>query len=85
MLMEVKNNFIFFMNAIKCSISSALEYKISFIVNSVFMFINNGFFLIFWGVIFNANNNSLNGITFDSIMYLWSIPIIGYGVTYFFF
>ncbi len=85
MLMEVKNNLKFFIRAMLCSIMSAMEYKVSFLVNSIFMFINNGFWLVIWMTIFNANGKSLNGITFDTILYLWSVPVIGYGVAHFFF
>ncbi len=85
MLTEVKNNLKFFLKAIKCSVMSAVEYRASFLVSSIFMFINNGFFLVVWYTIFKANGNSLNGVTFDTIMYLWAISTIGYGLPYFFF
>lgn len=85
MLMEVKNNLKFFARATLCSIMSAMEYKASFLVNSIFMFINNGFWLVVWVTIFNANGKSLNGISFDTILYLWSVPVVGYGVAHFFF
>ena len=88
MLMAVKNvisNLKFFWIATKCSVKSSMEYKISFLVQSIFMFINNGFWLIFWLVIFNTNGDNINGVTFDTILYLWSIPVISFGVAYFFF
>jgi ABC-2 type transport system permease protein len=69
----------------KCSIKSAMEYKISFLVKSIFMFINNGFFLVFWLIVFSANNGNINGISMDTILYLWSIPVIAFGISYFFF
>lgn len=88
MLMAVKNvinNLKFFMNATLCSMKSAIEYKVSFLVQSIFMFINNGFWLIFWLIIFSRNGENINGVTFDTILYLWSIPVISYGIAYFFF
>lgn len=85
MLMVVKNNFKFFLQAIKVSIMSAMEYKTSFVIQTIFMFINNGFFLVFWNVIFSVNNGLVNGVGFNNILLLWSIPVISYGVTYFFF
>lgn len=85
MLTEVKNNLKFFLRATLCSAMSAMEYKASFLVSSIFMFVNNGFFLVIWATIFNANGKSLNGINFDTILYLWSLPVIGYGFAYFFF
>jgi ABC-2 type transport system permease protein len=83
--MEVKKNLRFFFKATFCSVMSAMEYRIAFLTNSIFMFINNGVWLVIWSTIFKANNNSLNGIAFESILYLWSIPVIGYGFAYFFF
>ncbi len=85
MLMVVKNNLRFFLQALKVSIMSAMEYKTSFIIQTIFMFINNGFFLIFWNVVFGINNGNMNGVSFNNILYLYSIPIISYGVAYFFF
>lgn len=88
MLMEAKNlinNVKFFIKAIECSIRSAMEYKISFLIQSIFMFINNGFWLLFWVIIFKTNGDNINRVTFDTIMYLWSIPVISFGVAYFFF
>ncbi len=88
MLMVVKNiinNLKFFVNAISCSIKSAMEYKISFLMQSVFMFINNGFWLVFWIIVFQTNGNNINGVTIDTILYLWSIPVISFGIAYFFF
>lgn len=85
MLMAVKNNLRFFLQAVKVSIMSAAEYKTSFIIQTVFMFINNGFFLIFWNVVFTVNDGSMNGVSFNNILYLYSIPVISYGVAFFFF
>jgi ABC-2 type transport system permease protein len=88
MLMVVKNiinNFRFFLKAVECSVKSAMEYKISFMIQSIFMFMNNGFWLVFWLVIFNTSGDNINGVTFDTILYLWSIPVISFGIGYFFF
>ncbi len=84
MLMEVKNNIRYLINALKVSIKSAMAYKVSFIVQSLFMIINNGFFLIFWKVLFNNAGDGLD-ISFDSILYLWSVSTMAYGIAYFFF
>ena len=86
MLMEVKNNLRFLLTALKTSILSAMEYKVSFVLQSLFMFVSNGFFLIFWSVTLNIANSTSNiGFTMDTILYIWSIPTIGFGVAYFFF
>ena len=85
MLMEVKNNIRYILYAIKCNLLSAMEYKKSFAIQTIFMFINNGFFLIFWNVVFGINGNNINGLEIKDILYLWSIPTIGFGVAHFVF
>ena len=85
MLMGVKNNFKYIKNALKCNLKSIIEYKTSFILQTVFMFVNNGFYLIFWNVVFGISNNQTNGIEMKEIYYLWSIPTISYGIVYLLF
>lgn len=85
MLMAVKRNIKYLTQCIKYNLLSAKEYRTSFIIQTIFMFINNGFFLIFWFVLFNANDNSMNGINMNDILYLWSLPTLSYGIAYFVF
>ena len=85
MLMEAKNYFKYIKRALKCNLKSIVEYKTSFILQTVFMFVNNGFFLIFWNIVFNINNNQQNGIEMKEIYYLWSISTISYGIVYLLF
>ncbi len=49
------------------------------------MFCNNGFFLILWKVIINASDEVGGDLTMNEILYLWSLPVIAYGVAFFFF
>lgn len=84
MLTEVKNNIRYFFDAVKVSIKSAMAYKVSFCIQTIFMFINNVFFLIFWAVVFK-NTGENTGITFNNILYLWSFSAFSYGIAYFFF
>ena len=85
MLTVVKNNLKYIKNAMKCNLKSVIEYKSSFILQTIFMFVNNGFFLIFWNVVFSINNNQTNGIEMKEIYYMWAISTIGYGLAYFLF
>ena len=52
MLTEAKNTLKFILKSLKCNMKSAIEYKKSFITQVIFMIINDGFFLIFWNVVF---------------------------------
>lgn len=85
MLTEAKNTFNFVIKSLICNVKSSMEYKKSFILQTVFMMVNNGFFLIFWGVVFGINDGNISGITMDDILYLWSIPVISWGAAHFFF
>ena len=85
MLMEVKNNIKYLLKLIYYNLKSAIEYKKSFILQTIFMAVNNCFFLIFWSVVFNINGENINGIEMKDILYLWSIPTISYGLSHFLF
>ena len=85
MLTEVKNTIRFLIESIKCNLKSAVEYKKSFFVQTIFMLVNNGFFLIFWQVVFNINGGTIEGITMKDILYLWAIPPATWGIANFFF
>lgn len=84
MLTEVKNNILYFFNALKVSIKSAMAYKVSFVIQALFMMFNNLFFLIVWKVILN-NTPGQTDISFNGILYLWSISTMAFGIAYFFF
>lgn len=85
MLMEVKNTFKYLLLTIKYNLKAAMEYKKSFLIQTIFMIINDGFFLIFWSVVFNVNNGSISNIDMKDILYLWSIPVASWGLISFLF
>lgn len=85
MLMEVKNNFKFFVTSLKCNLKSCMEYKKSFLLQTIFMIINDGFFLIFWGVVFNINGGEINNLTMKEVLFLWAIPPGSWGLANFLF
>ena len=80
----VVNNLRFLKNAVVTSIKSAKEYKVSFIIQTIFMAINNTAFLFSWYVIFKrAGGDEL--VNYSKMLELCAISTIGYGCTYFFF
>lgn len=85
MLTAVKRYFRFFKESMKCNFKSIAEYKSSFLVQTIFMFLNNGFFLLFWSVVIGVSGDKAGDITMDEILYLWSLPVISFGVAFFFF
>ena len=85
MLTEVKNNIKFLLISLKYNLKSSLEYKTSFLIQTVFMFINNGFFLIFWTLVFNVNNGNVNGLEMKDILFIWAISPASWGIANFLF
>ncbi len=84
MLMVAKKNMKFFVVSLLINLKSVLVYKTSFLVQSIFMVINNSFLVIFWIKIFQ-NGNEITAFSFNDILSLWSISALAYGITYFFF
>ncbi len=85
MQMAVKKSIRFFFMNLICNIKKSTKYKVNFIVETLFMMINNSTFLVFWAIIISKSGGSVGDVTLNDIMYLWSISTISYGVAYFFF
>ena len=85
MLTVAKNYIRFMKESIKCNLKSVLEYKKSFLIQTIFMIVNNFFFLVFWIVVFAGNGGEIEGLTMNDVLYFWSLPVISYGVAFFFF
>lgn len=67
------------------NVKESVSNKKSFIIQTIAMFINNFVFILFWQVLFNNKGGSINGVNLQDILYLWSIPTIGYGIAFFCF
>ena len=85
MLTAAKSYLRFIKMSIIKNMKAAIEYRKSFVIQTVFMFINNFFFLIFWNIVFDVSGDNIKGITMNDILYLWSIPTMSYGIAFFFF
>lgn len=67
------------------NVKESVSNKKSFIIQTIAMFINNFVFIFFWQILFNNKGGSINGLFIEDILYLWSIPTIGYGIAFFCF
>ena len=67
------------------NVKQSVSNKKSFIIQTAAMFINNFVFIFFWQVLFTNKGGSINGLQIQDILYLWSIPTIGYGIAFFCF
>lgn len=85
MLTAVKKYLRFFKENMKCNFKSIAEYKSSFFIQAIFMFLNNAFFLLFWWVVLDVSGSQAGDITLNKILYIWSLPVIAFGVAFFFF
>lgn len=84
MLMAVKNNLKVACLSIKYNLMKQMVNKTSFIMNILFMMLNNAFFIIQWLVIFSIKSD-INGITLNGVLKLWAMSASTYGFGMFFF
>jgi len=61
------------------NLSSAMEYRASFLTQIVFMFINNGIYFVFWLIFFNQFGN-VGGYNVNDIYLLFAIVTFSYGI-----
>lgn len=67
------------------NVKESVSNKKSFVIQTIAMFINNFVFIFFWQVLFSNKGGSINGLNIQDILYLWSIPTMGYGIAFFCF
>ncbi len=70
---------------IKQNIISSFANKKSFFIQSIMMFINNFVWLLVWIILFDKSGDNINGVTLNDILYLWSLPVISFGIVFFCF
>lgn len=81
MLTEVRKNLKLIGYYFKFNISSVMEYRVSFLVQSIGMIINNSAFIFFWWILFN-NVNKIGGYGFKDEMMLWAIMSTAFGFSF---
>lgn len=82
MLQEVKNQLRVTLKTIKYGLMREMLNKTSFIMNVVFMILNNASFIIQWIVIYTLRED-VGGYTFNQILLLWAIAASTYGFSHF--
>ena len=65
----------------KYNLQSAMEYRASFITQSLGMFLNNAFFIFFWWVIFQKVS-SIGGYGFKEVMLVWALSAATFGAVH---
>lgn len=84
MLQAVKNQLRVTMKTLKYGLMREMINKTSFIMNIVFMILNNASFIIQWIVIYSLKED-VGGYTFNQILLLWAIAASTYGFSHFIF
>lgn len=84
MLMEVRNQIKITLITIKYALIKEMLNKVTFIMNIVFMILNNACFIVQWVIIYNLKKD-VGGYTFKQILLLWALVASTYGFSHFFF
>ena len=80
---QIKTELSFLKTLIGLNLSSAMEYRASFITQIVGMFINNGIYFVFWLIFFQQFGN-IRGYGIQQIYLLFAVVTLGYGLAFMF-
>lgn len=69
----------FIIHLIKLNLAGAMEYRASFLMQAIGMFLNNGIYFVFW-IIFFDKFGEIKGYEIDQIFLLFSIITLGFGM-----
>ena len=64
---------------IKFNLASAMEYRLSFLIQAGGMILNNTAFIFFWLILFEKVGD-INGYGFREVMLLWALATAGFGL-----
>ena len=84
MLQAVKNQLRVTVKTIKYGLMREMINKTSFIMNILFMILNNASFIIQWIVIYSLKED-VGGYAFNQVLLLWAIAASTYGFSHFIF
>ena len=84
MLMEVKNQLKVTLLSMKYGLIKEMLNKATFIMNIVFMILNNAAFIVQWVIIYSLKSN-VGGYSFRQILMVWGLAAGSYGFSHFFF
>ena len=84
MFADVKAHFRMIFDYFKTNLSSAMEYKISFLMQSLGMAVNDVFFLFFWWMVFQQTG-TLGGYGFRDVMSIWALSASTFGLLHILF
>lgn len=84
MLTEVRNQIRVFFLAFKYGVMKEMLNKLSFVMNVLFMVLNNASFILLW-VVFYSLKDDIGGSSLKDVMLLWGLAAGSYGFSHIFF
>ena len=84
MLMEVKKEIRLLFQSVKYNIMRQMANPLSFVLNVLFMILNNSAFLVEWAIFFTLKD-SIGGYGFKEVCLLWGISAASFGLAHIFF
>jgi ABC-2 type transport system permease protein len=80
MLTEVRKYTRLIRNYFLLNLSAAMEYRASFIIQTLGMALNNASFIFFWWIVFgNTGSGSIGSYKFEDVMTIWAIASASFG------
>lgn len=80
-MQRLKTELNFLRALMSVNLSSAMEYRASFITQILGMFLNNGIYFVFWMIFFDQFG-AVRGYEMGDIYLLFAVATFGYGVAY---
>ena len=84
MLTAVKNQLKVNLLSVKYSLMREMLNKTTFLMNIIFMILNNASFIIQWIILFSLRDN-IGGYQLKHVLLLWALTSTSYGFSHFFF
>lgn len=66
----------------RLNLSSALEYRASFLLQAFGMALSNSAFIFFWWIAFAQLGDSIAGYTFNDVMFIWAAASSAFGIAH---
>jgi ABC-2 type transport system permease protein len=76
----VAKNLVFMWHCWKLNLAGAMEFRLSFLLATGTMFLNNAVWIFFWGVYFNKFP-LVNGWEMRDVMMMWAVSAGGFGLS----
>lgn len=81
MLKQLRTEAGFVGHMVRLNLASLMEYRASFLTQSIGMFINNGIYFVFW-LLFFDRFESIRGYQINQIYLLFAIVAFGWGIAF---